>query len=186
MDINKIKKNLSIQLRRLRKENGNLTQEDVINQIGEEYISLRTYKEYESGEGDSYPSIDKLVILADFFKVSIDELMTGRSITYDGDYTWNATLKRLNRLIYCFVLIPEKNGNEYNFRTLDKEVNVYTSNLFAACGKMNYSYYKHNRKIENLLKTYDEQAALFKDEEESLEPKYKRLEYIMKTNGEKM
>ena len=55
-----------ISLRRLK----NLTQEDVARQAG---IPTRSYQRYEHGEQE--PTLSKLVILADVFGVSLDELV---------------------------------------------------------------------------------------------------------------
>lgn len=48
----------------------NLSQKDIANKID---ISLRNYQYYESG--NRIPPIDKLIIMADLFDVSIDYLV---------------------------------------------------------------------------------------------------------------
>lgn len=60
---------LSKRLRELRKEQ-NLTQEEAANGIG---IVLRSYRRYEAGERE--PVASTLILLADFYKVSIDYLV---------------------------------------------------------------------------------------------------------------
>ena len=56
-------------LLRLRKERG-LKQTEVVEGTG---ISLRTYQHYEHGEQD--PPRTKLIRLADFYDISLDELV---------------------------------------------------------------------------------------------------------------
>lgn len=48
----------------------NLTQKAVADALG---VSLRGYQQYEQGKFE--PNIEKLIILADLFQVSVDELV---------------------------------------------------------------------------------------------------------------
>lgn len=59
-------------LRQLREER-HLRQEDMADYLG---IKLRGYQLYEHGEG--YPTFPRLLLLADYFQVSLDYLV-GRS-----------------------------------------------------------------------------------------------------------
>lgn len=61
--------NFSERLRELRLERG-LTQEAVANIIGVKRYSVYTYE-----KGLNYPEVRNLIILADFFEVSIDYLV---------------------------------------------------------------------------------------------------------------
>ena len=56
-------------LLRLRKERG-LKQADIVEGTG---IALRTYQYYEYGQQD--PPLTKLIRLADFYDISLDELV---------------------------------------------------------------------------------------------------------------
>ena len=60
---------LSENLKKIRKEQG-LTQEAVANGAG---LVLRSYRRYEMGERE--PVASTLILLADFYKVSIDYLV---------------------------------------------------------------------------------------------------------------
>ena len=60
---------LSENLRRIRKEQG-LTQEEAANGAG---LVLRSYRRYEMGERE--PVASTLILLADFYRVSIDYLV---------------------------------------------------------------------------------------------------------------
>ena len=53
MDVEEMKLNIAKNLRSLRKER-KISQEKLTKAIGEEYISLRSYKSYESGTEDFF------------------------------------------------------------------------------------------------------------------------------------
>lgn len=59
----------SSRIKELRKER-KLKQQEAANEFS---VKLRTYQGYEYGE--SYPEVAKLLIIADFFNVSLDYLM---------------------------------------------------------------------------------------------------------------
>ena len=61
-------------LQELRKQRG-LTQEELAEQL---YVSRTAISKWESGRG--YPSIDSLKALADFFSVTVDELLSSRQL----------------------------------------------------------------------------------------------------------
>ena len=64
--------NFALRMKELRKER-NLKQQEIADTFS---VKLRTYQGYEYGE--SYPEVAKLLVIADFFDVSLDYLM-GRS-----------------------------------------------------------------------------------------------------------
>lgn len=64
-----MKSNLHNILRQLRKEQGK-TQQELANILG---VSQRVYSDYEAGKCS--PSIETLIALADYFRVSIDFLV---------------------------------------------------------------------------------------------------------------
>lgn len=132
--LNTIAKNL----KKLRKER-KLSQAQVIDLIGEHMVSLRSYKDYESGK--TTPTIDKMVILANFYGCSLDYLTTGRSTTFDDSFTWTDSFKRLNRLIYPLAVISKKITDEnnlccgkYMMLVIDKETNEYLDSLNSKIG----------------------------------------------------
>ncbi len=61
--------NFPERLRALRKSK-NMTQEDLVETLG---ISLRAYRYYERGQRE--PTLSTLVALADFYDLSLDELV---------------------------------------------------------------------------------------------------------------
>ena len=68
---------LSERLKQLRTER-KLTQQNLADHLG---VKLRTYQYYESDADDSHrPDLETLVVLADFYDVSVDYLI-GRSDT---------------------------------------------------------------------------------------------------------
>lgn len=78
MNEKEVKKVLAKQLKKLRSK-ADLTQQDVVSKIGEEYLSLRTYKTYEQGNENYLPDLEKVIRLAEFFNVSIDYLLLIKS-----------------------------------------------------------------------------------------------------------
>lgn len=81
---------LSENLKALRKQN-NLTQADVAQYLN---ISRAGYTKYESQNGE--PSIDNLINLAEFFKVSIDYLV-GREFNTKSDIEAIIMQKRIDK-----------------------------------------------------------------------------------------
>jgi transcriptional regulator with XRE-family HTH domain len=65
---------LKEKLQALRKQKG-LTQEELAAAL---YVSRTAISKWESGRG--YPSIDSLRAIADFFSVSLDELLSGEAM----------------------------------------------------------------------------------------------------------
>lgn len=66
--------NFNERLKELRKNKG-LTQEELASKL---YVSRTTISKWESGNG--YPSIDILKSLANFFEISIDELISNNEV----------------------------------------------------------------------------------------------------------
>lgn len=146
MSIEEIKNNISKNLIKLRKEK-KLTQQQLIEKIGEENISLRTYKEYESKKSYRTPQIEKIIILAEFFGVSLDQIVLGKASTYDDSYTKKDNLKRISRLIYSLVLMPIKEEdsnspfyNKYYFVSFDPEVDIFLENINTLSKLKNYNF----------------------------------------------
>ena len=64
----------SEKLQQLRKQN-DLTQEQLAKAL---YVSRTAISKWESGRG--YPNIDSLMAIADYFCVTVDELLTGGEV----------------------------------------------------------------------------------------------------------
>lgn len=137
MNQDSIMENFSVALKRLRKAK-KLSQEEVVKRIGPENLSLRSYKQYESGDSGHLPTIDKIVILAEFFDVNLDYLLLGWTCVFDASYTWTSQLKRLGRLVHSLVLLPcrDEDGH-YCFKTYDPEVDIFMDRFVADCGYSN-------------------------------------------------
>lgn len=88
----------SEKLKLLRKEQ-NLTQESLANVL---YVSRGAISKWESGRG--YPSIDSLKLLASYFSVSIDDLISDQVINTKksniSNYVW------IDLVALCYFLIP--------------------------------------------------------------------------------
>ncbi len=82
MDAKRIINNIATNLRKLRKSK-NITQEELIKTIGEEKLSLRSYKTYESGTSSTIPLLEKIILLAEYYNVSLDYLILSKASTYD-------------------------------------------------------------------------------------------------------
>ena len=131
MNFNIVIKTISKNLKELRKEK-KMTQKQVVENIGESYLSLRSYKTYESGRSNRIPTLEKLATLAEFYNVSLDYLVFNKSSTYDDSFTKRDQLKRLGRLIHSAVLIAEKDTNsdsptygKYCFVSYDNDVTLF-------------------------------------------------------------
>lgn len=155
MDYKEIKKNVANALRILRKER-KLTQDRVANDLYVRGVSKKTYVSYENDKGKNLPSIEKLVIIAEYYNVSLDYLVRGRSTTFDDDYSWSATFKRINRLLYSFALIPVggEEGKCY-FISHDKEVELYMYNLTNECKNINFLFQQGMLRLEPDIRLYD-------------------------------
>ena len=190
MDFKNINENIGKNLKILRKLNG-LTQEQVIEKIGEENISLRSYKSYESGTSSRMPSLDKLIILSNFFRVSLDLLIFSISTTRDDSYSAKDNLKRLARLIYSMVLQPvkEKDPNhphygKYYFCAVDNEVKAFLDKFeVLAFENNNFFEYKNIVRYRG-ISDFDEIINKTEGLEENWAPTYERFKYILALNGE--
>lgn len=146
MDYLEIIKNISTNLKELRKKT-NKTQEQLIDEIGELNISLRTYKSYESGSTKYVPSLDKLSILASYFNVTIDSLISNRKTTYDDSFSKIDNLKRLAILIHCLALRPIKCDDpnnqyygKYYFVSFDNDLHLYIDEYERIAKEKNFEF----------------------------------------------
>ena len=135
MTSEEIIKNIANNLRKLRTDKG-LTQDQLVKEIGEEQISIRSYKTYENENSTHIPLLEKIAIIADYYKCSLDFIIYGKDSIYSDSFTLKDDLKRLAGLIYSFVLIPQreedKNSSHYRkyfFMANDKEVTYYMDKI---------------------------------------------------------
>ncbi len=181
-----ISRNIANNLKHLRKGKG-VTQEQLISEIGDYNLSLRSYVTYESGEGDM-PSLEKLVLLADYFNCSIDYLIRGVDNTPDNSFMLTDNLKRLSFLIFSLCLIPiEGDGTsecKYKFISLDKEMELFIDKLMALSKDVNYLFDYQGKKIGYLMNKYIEISKSFKEYDEDQKPSLERFNRQFVLNGE--
>lgn len=137
-------KQVGIRLKKLR-EDKKLTQEELVEKLQDKYkieINKRSVSRYENG---SSPNIDNLLYLADFYNVSVDFLLFGKTLTDDNSYSWSDTIKRLNRLLYQYVLYPieiedheDSPFGKYIFVTFDEEIDCYMENYMQKAHVFDY------------------------------------------------
>lgn len=182
-EITKLTKNIGKRLLRLRKDKKK-TQDAVINDIGEEKISLRSLKSYENGK--TLIDLTKLIYLADYYGSSLDYLIRGKDVIDLDDYSWVNTFRMLGRLMSSLVLFPEKIEDEkdvyygcYNFLTLDPATVVYVgkclNNLSIAT-----LFGDDKTKQKQIAKIFDECVEIFKDLPGNVEMNEERLGTITK------
>jgi len=94
-------------LRELRKRKG-LTQEQLAVEL---YVSRTAVSKWESGRG--YPGIDSLKAIANYFSVSLDDLLSGEEVPAPAHKFRNLLFGLLDCSIAAFLFLPffgQKNG----------------------------------------------------------------------------
>ncbi len=94
-------------LQKLRKRNG-LSQEQLAGELG---VSRQAVSKWESGQG--YPEIDKILLLSDIFKVSLDDLLrednhiavNNDSIKLDLKDIWILINRSFKKISYSYQII---------------------------------------------------------------------------------
>lgn len=195
IDLEIIKKTIAKQLKELRKLKRE-TQKDVINAIGNYYLSERSYKSYENGTEKNLPSLEKLILLANHFDVPVDTLLSGKTYTDDDSFTWESTMKRLNRLIFTMVLSVQetssdeikKNPNlmKYFFLSFDKQIEIYLDSILSFCKKKNFDFYRRFKKISVSPKDFDKLIGDFVSDKSNLLPGPHRFEKVINSSGSTM
>ena len=84
----------SEKLQELRKQKG-MTQEDLANEL---FVSRTAVSKWESGRG--YPSIDSLKILAKFFSVTVDELISADEVVVIAEEDNKSREMRLRDILF--------------------------------------------------------------------------------------
>ena len=86
--------NIGEQINNLRKKHG-LSQDDFANLFN---VSRQTISNWENGK--SYPDLEMIIKVSDYFKISIDELLK-------NDVQTVKKIDNEKRVIYCYRLICE-------------------------------------------------------------------------------
>ncbi|WP_273227279.1 helix-turn-helix domain-containing protein [Geosporobacter ferrireducens] len=102
-----IEMNFYEKLQKLRKRNG-LSQEQLAGELG---VSRQAVSKWESGQG--YPEIDKIILLSDIFKVSLDDLLrednhiavNNDSIKLDLKDIWILINRSFKKISYSYQII---------------------------------------------------------------------------------
>ena len=190
MDNKDIIKNIATNLKKLRQKN-DLSQQELVERIGEEKISLRSYKTYENENSTIVPLFEKIAIIADYYKCSIDYIVYNKDSIYTDSFSKKDNLKRLVDLIYSMVLIPEKEENrnskiygKYYFVSFDHEVNLLMDKLFYLSKEKNYKHDYEGIKDLNMLKHYHKEIDEISNPDESWEPTINRLRQIVLESGD--
>ena len=182
-------KNIATNLRKLRNKKG-LTQEGLIKEIGGEKLSLRSYKSYENEFSNRVPLLEKIAIIADYYKCSIDYIIYNKDSVYSDSFTLRDNLKRISELVYSLILIPQREEDinskyygKYYFLAYDKEVNYYLDKiaLLSKQKKDKYSYYDINDL--KLLKYYHDAIEECNDLDIDYGPSINRLKKVMLESG---
>ncbi len=84
----------SKRLQELRKQKG-MTQEELARSL---YVSRTAISKWESGRG--YPSIDSLVLIADFFSLTVDELLSTKEALHVAEAEGKERERRVRSLAY--------------------------------------------------------------------------------------
>ena len=135
--------------------------------------------------------MDKLIILADYYNVSLDLLIYSRSSTFDDSYSAKDNLKRLARLIYSLVLQPvkEKDPNhphygKYYFCAVDNEVKAFLDKFEVKAFENNNEYEFKNIVRYRGINDFDEIIYNTKGLDLDWSPTMERFRYILALNGE--
>jgi len=119
-------------LQELRKERG-LTQEDMAEAL---YVSRTAISKWESGRG--YPSIDSLKAIAEFYSVSIDELLSSEKLISIAERENKRNIAKINNLflgmadiLALLLIFPPLYP-----KTVDG--NLYSVNLIQYSGKSQF------------------------------------------------
>lgn len=83
---------------KLLREKKNITQEELANVL---YVSRTAVSKWESGKG--YPSIDTLQKIAEFYEISIDELLSSNELLNLTKKNIDSSRRQTNNLIYSII-----------------------------------------------------------------------------------
>lgn len=189
MDYNVIIKNIAKNLKELRKSK-KLTQEQLIKEIGEENISLRSYKSYENGKSTRVPLLEKIAILADYYGCSLDYIVFNKNSIYSDSFTKKDILLRLAGLIYSLSLIPKKetdqNNNycgKYYFYSFDEEISIFMDKLNVISKEKNYLFKYKAKDDLKMLEHYYKAIEEMPDLKENWSPSIDRLNKVLIESG---
>lgn len=189
MDNKDIITNIATNLRYLRKQR-HISQEQLIREIGEEKISLRSYKSYEDEFSNRIPLLNKLAIIADYYGCSIDYIVYNKDSVYTDSFSKRDNMRRLVELIYSLVLIPEKeidqnssNYGRYYFYSYDKDIALLIDKLNILSKEINNDFEYENKKIVGLLDRFHEMIEEFPDLKEDWSPSKNRVNQILLESG---
>ena len=189
MDYKKIKRTIGENLLKARKESG-MTQSEVVSKyedLSRKTIDERTIRRYEDGE----ITLEGLLYMTEIYNKTIDYFLYGNETTRDDSLKWEDQLKRLNRLVYSAVLVPQKCEekmspwyNKYIYISPDEETNLHMERVEVLCKTKNYLNRKGKPDFDRLLKDFDEEVSEIVDKEEEIQLDLYRIIHHFRKNNE--
>ena len=184
--LDEYRKNIANRLLQFRKKL-NISQEELVQRIGEETISLRTYKTYEKGKGSYFPSLEKILYLCEFFNCSIDYFVSGENVIPEDSFKLIDNASRLFSLIYSHTLIPfqdnDKNSKyygKYYFAYFDPEIDNFMKNLETQLHRNNLNFQYYGSKFDDSKTILFNSLQDIGDLKMDMSPSMKRLNVIKK------
>lgn len=187
----KLKKEIGLRIKKQRQNYG-YTIDKLVEILSNDYyieIDEKSIRRYEKGE--FMPKIDNLIALSEIFGVSLDYLVFGKQTSNDNSFLWTDAFKRLNRLIYSCVIIPQKENDpqspyygKYYFIGYDEELQLYVDKLFNFAKEKNYKFEVRNKDPYFNINDLDKFTEEYKEYKEVLLPDENRLNEILLKAGE--
>ena len=190
LEKDEIKEIIAHNLKELRKQK-KLTQEALIFDLGEDLISLRSQKSYESGNSELLPSVENLVVLANYFGCSLDYLVLDHTSLNLKSFSEKDCLLRLCGLIYSLALKPEKDNNpnslsfgQYYFVANDLETSLLMDKIEALSREKNVKYYQKGEEIEkDIINEYYNIVNEIEDLDDDWSPSMERYNQFLEKHG---
>ena len=189
MDISKIRITIGNNLLKARRELG-ITQTEVADQYEKLFrksIDERTIRRYEDGD----ITLEGLLYMAEFYNKTIDYFLYGHETMRDDSLKWEDQLKRLNRLVYSAVLVPQKCNEmmspyygKYIYVSPDEETNLHMERVEVMCKTKNYLNRKGKPDFDHMLKDFDSEVSRIVDKEDEILLDINRIVHHFRTNNE--
>ncbi len=189
MNLKAIKRNIGKILLKARNESG-MTQADVSSKykaLSGKEIDERTIRRYEDGD----ITLEGLLYMSEIYNKTVDYFLYGHETMRNDSLRWEDQLKRLNRLVYSAVLIPEKYDDvmspyygKYCYISLDEETNVHMERIETMCKTKNYLNRKGKPDFNHLLKDFDDDVTTIVDKDEEIKLELNRIIKLFKKNNE--
>ena len=149
-----------VKLQQLRKEKG-MTQEQLAKEL---YVSRTAISKWESGRG--YPSIDSLKLIAEYFGVTVDELLTGGEVLTIAqedqkerkDRICDLTFGLLDICVALFLFLPflgqKTDSGVLAVSLLAFDAALYVKASFLACVMLTVLYGVATLALQNMKNSF--------------------------------